>query len=448
MVRSTRVLPCRASRGRDRVARTTAPSRPRRWRVRGRGVGSSRVHAQPYFAARVARPAQRVSGARPAARGGPQRGEPGAGRARGPGGRQDGAAASTPSSRRRICASSGRSGVESEMELAFAGLHQLCAPMLDRLERLPGPQRDALATAFGLSAGHAPDRFLVGLAVLSLLSEVAEDRPLLCLVDDAQWLDRASAQALGLRRAPAAGGVGRRRLRGRASRSDERELEGTAGARASTVCATVMRARCCARSIRGPLDDRVRDRIVAETRGNPLALLELPRGLTPAELAGGFGLPHARPLAGRIEEQLPAAARRASGGTAAAAAASRRPSRPATRRCVWRAAERLGIGVGAASRRDRGRPARVRRARAVPASARALGRLPGGSAGGPPARPSRRWRRRPTPRSTPIVARGIARRRRPGPTRTSRRSSSAPPAGRSAAAASPPRPRSWSARPR
>ena len=87
-------------------------------------------------------------------------------------------------------------GVESEMELPFAGLHQLCAPMLDRLERLPGPQRDALGTAFGLREGDAPDRFLVGLAVLSLLSDVAEERPLVCVVDDAQWLDRASAQAL------------------------------------------------------------------------------------------------------------------------------------------------------------------------------------------------------------------------------------------------------------
>ena len=87
-------------------------------------------------------------------------------------------------------------GVQAEMELAFAGLHQLCAPMLDRLERLPGPQRDALGSAFGLAAGHAPDRFLVGLAVLSLLAEVSEERPLVCLVDDAQWLDHASAQAL------------------------------------------------------------------------------------------------------------------------------------------------------------------------------------------------------------------------------------------------------------
>jgi predicted ATPase len=87
-------------------------------------------------------------------------------------------------------------GVESEMELAFAGLQQLCAPMLDRLEHLPGPQRDALRIVFGLSGGSVPDRFLVGLAILSLLSDVAEERPLLCLVDDAQWLDRASVQSL------------------------------------------------------------------------------------------------------------------------------------------------------------------------------------------------------------------------------------------------------------
>ena len=87
-------------------------------------------------------------------------------------------------------------GVQSEMELPFAALHQLCAPMLHRLDRLPGPQRDALGTIFGLRAGPAPDRFLVGLAVLSLLSEVAAERPLLCLVDDAQWLDRESAQGL------------------------------------------------------------------------------------------------------------------------------------------------------------------------------------------------------------------------------------------------------------
>ena len=88
-------------------------------------------------------------------------------------------------------------GVQSEMELAFAGLHQLCAPMLDHLEAIPVPQQDALRTAFGISRGPPPDRFLVGLAVLSLLSEVAGDRPLICLIDDEQWLDQASAQALG-----------------------------------------------------------------------------------------------------------------------------------------------------------------------------------------------------------------------------------------------------------
>src|SRR5580692_8497710 len=88
-------------------------------------------------------------------------------------------------------------GAQSEMELAFAGLHQLCAPMLDHAESLPVPQREALRTAFGLSDGPVPDRFLVGLAVLGLLSETAGERPLICVVDDAQWLDRASAQALG-----------------------------------------------------------------------------------------------------------------------------------------------------------------------------------------------------------------------------------------------------------
>src|ERR1035441_10646944 len=107
-------------------------------------------------------------------------------------------------------------GVESEMELPFAALHQLCRPMLDRLGRLPGPQRDALRTALGLAAGTAPDRFLLGLAVLSLLSEVAGDRPLVCAVDDAQWLDRASAQALAVppRLLAAAGGVGAGGVRG------------------------------------------------------------------------------------------------------------------------------------------------------------------------------------------------------------------------------------------
>src|SRR5436305_10886533 len=171
-------------------------------------------------------------------------------------------------------------GVESEMELPFAGLHQLCAPMLDRLERLPAPQRDALATAFGLSAGEAPDRFLVGLAVLSLLSDVAEDRPLLCVIDDAQWQDRESAQTLAFvaRRllAEAVGVVFAVR-----EPSPTQDLAGLPeillGGLNDGDAAALLRS-----AIPGRLDERVRDRIVTEARGNPLALLELPRGLTSA----------------------------------------------------------------------------------------------------------------------------------------------------------------------
>src|SRR3954465_10493666 len=239
-------------------------------------------------------------------------------------------------------------GVESEMELAFAGLQQLCAPLLDRLERLPGPQRDALATAFGLRAGETPDRFLVGLAALGLLSEVASDRPLLCVVDDTQWLDRASAQALGLiaRRLVAesvilifAGGGG----------SDGREFEGL-----PELVVEGLRdgdARALLRSvIRGPLDDRVCDRIVAETRGNPLALLELPRGLTPAELAGGFGLPHGPPRAGGIEDSFRGRLASLPEGTRQLllVAAAEPAGEPVL---VWRAAGRLGIGIDEGSPR-------------------------------------------------------------------------------------------------
>jgi DNA-binding CsgD family transcriptional regulator/tetratricopeptide (TPR) repeat protein len=196
-------------------------------------------------------------------------------------------------------------GVESEMELPFAGLHQLCAPMMGNLGRLPGPQRDALAIAFGLRTGSAPDRFLVGLAVLSLLAEVAEERPLVCVVDDAQWLDRISAQTLAF--------VARRLLAERvavvfAARDPtpgpgDDPLVGlpelvVGGLRDDDARALLDSA------VPGRLDERVRDRIVAETRGNPLALLELPRGLTVAELAGGFGRPDARPLASRIEQSF------------------------------------------------------------------------------------------------------------------------------------------------
>ena len=238
-------------------------------------------------------------------------------------------------------------GVESEMELAFAGLHQLCGPMLDRLERLPGPQRDALRIAFGLEAGPAPDRFLVGLAVLRLLSEAAEDRPLVCVVDDVQWLDRASVQVLAFAarrllaeavlvifaaREPGAD------LRGLPDLMVEGLLHGDARELLGSV-------------VRWPLDERVADRIVAETRGNPLALLELPRGRSAAELAGGFGLPEVLPLPGQIQENF---ARRVESlpeqtRLLLAVAAADPTGDPVL---VRRAAGRLGLGVEVAEQAE------------------------------------------------------------------------------------------------
>ena len=238
-------------------------------------------------------------------------------------------------------------GVESEMELPFAALQQLCAPMLDQLDRLPAPQRDALAVACGLWAGDMPDRFLVGLAALSLFSEVAEERPLLCVVDDAQWLDRASAQALVF--------VARRLLAESVAlvlvtREPGDELEGLPKLAVQGLGTGDARALLSS-ALGVPLDERVRERIVAETRGNPLALLELPRGLTPAELAGGFGLPDAPGLAGRIEDSF----QRRCGGLPAETqrlllvAAADPVGDPVL---LWRAAERLGIGVQAARHTD------------------------------------------------------------------------------------------------
>jgi DNA-binding CsgD family transcriptional regulator len=234
-------------------------------------------------------------------------------------------------------------GVESEMELAYAGLHQLLAPMLDRLDRLPGPQREALRTAFGLSSGSTPDRFLVGLAVLSLLADVAEEHPLLCLVDDEQWLDQASAQVLGfVARRLEAESVGLVF----AARVPSDELAGLPELVVEGLGEADARALLEA-ALAGPLDARVRDRIVAETGGNPLALLELPRGVTPAELAGGFALPDAMPLPGRIEasfrrrlEILPEETR-----SLLLVAAAEPVGDPVL---VWRAAGRLGIGTQAA----------------------------------------------------------------------------------------------------
>ena len=237
-------------------------------------------------------------------------------------------------------------GVQSEMELAFAGLHQLCAPMLDHAESLPVPQRGALRTAFGLSAGPVPDRFLVGLAVLGLLSETAGQAPLVCVIDDAQWLDRASAQALGFAaRRLAADPVGlvfAARVPGEdVAGLPELVVEGLAEGDARALLGSVLTG------LTGPLDARVRDRIIADTHGNPLALLELPRGLTLAQLTGGFGVSSAVPLDGRIEESfvrqlaaLPAQTRRLV--QLAAADPSGDPV------LVWRAAGLLAIGAGAA----------------------------------------------------------------------------------------------------
>jgi DNA-binding CsgD family transcriptional regulator len=191
-------------------------------------------------------------------------------------------------------------GVEAEMELPFAGIHQLCTTLPDRIEGLPAPQRNALGVALGLAVGEAPERFLVGLAVLSLLSAVAAERPLLCLVEDGQWLDAASAQIIGL--------VARRVLgesvaivlavREPAAENyfdglPELRLDGLAEQDARALLQSV---------VAGRLETRVADRIVAETRGNPLALLELPARMTAAELAGGFELPATGELPTQIED--------------------------------------------------------------------------------------------------------------------------------------------------
>ena len=202
--------------------------------------------------------------------------------------------------RARECRLARVTGVPSEMELAFAGLHQLCAPMLSRAECLPAPQGEALRIAFGLTQGPPPDRFLVGLAVLSLLSEVAAERPLVCVIDNEQWLDHASAQALGF--------VARRLAADSvalvfAARVPGGELTGLRELTVSGLPDADARA-LLESALVGPLDTQVRDLIVSETGGNPLALLELPSGLTPLQLAGGFGLPFAAPLPSRIEDRF------------------------------------------------------------------------------------------------------------------------------------------------
>ena len=190
-------------------------------------------------------------------------------------------------------------GVESDMELAFAGLQQLCAPLLDRLDELPEPQREALDVAFGRGVGETPDRFLVGLAVLSLLAAASGDQPLLCVVDDAQWLDEVTVQTLGF--------VGRRLMAEpvalvfAARDTGAAALTGLPGLTVSGLSDTDARDLLDS-VILGAIDPRVRDRIVAETRGIPLALLEVPRNVPPTELSGGYWNSGTRSSAGQIEE--------------------------------------------------------------------------------------------------------------------------------------------------
>ena len=229
-------------------------------------------------------------------------------------------------------------GVESEMELAFAALHQLCVPLLDRLDGLPAPQRDALETVFGMKPGAPPDRFLVGLAVLGLLADVSSVQPLLCVMDDAQWLDRASAQVLAFvaRRMLAEPVVflfGTRQTGGELAGLPELEVTGLRAPDSHALLSRVMPAG---------LDQQIRDRIVAETHGNPLALLELPRGLTVTQMAGGLGLLQPTALPGRIEESFLARIEELPESTRMLLlVASAEPL--GDPRLVWRAADRLGV---------------------------------------------------------------------------------------------------------
>jgi DNA-binding CsgD family transcriptional regulator len=238
-------------------------------------------------------------------------------------------------------------GIESEMELAFAALHQLCLPLLDQMALVPGPRREALETVFRMRAGTPPDPFLVGLAVLNLLSDASEKQPLLCVIDDAQWLDRASAQVLGfVARRLLAESIGM--LFGIREPSPELrglptlEVTGLREADAHALLNSLTHAR---------LDQRIRDQIVAETNGNPLALIELPRGLTPTQMAGGLGLLNADSVPGRIEESfvnrmrdLPEPAR------LLLLVAAAEPAGDTD--AVLRAADRLGIDLAAAAGTD------------------------------------------------------------------------------------------------
>jgi DNA-binding CsgD family transcriptional regulator len=235
-------------------------------------------------------------------------------------------------------------GIQAEMELPFAAIHRLCAPMFDGLEVLAEPQQNALRVALGVSSGDAPDRFLVAVAVLNLLAATAEERPLLCLVDDAQWLDAASVQALGF--------VARRLVAEPVAMifslrepTTTRALDGLPQLTLEGLDEPDARALLSI-AVPGRLDDRVRDRIIAETRGNPLAMVELSRRMSPSERAGGFAPPAAIDLPSRLEERyvrqvadLPVPTQRL------ILLAAAEPLGDAT--LLWRAAERLSTDPGA-----------------------------------------------------------------------------------------------------
>jgi DNA-binding CsgD family transcriptional regulator len=234
-------------------------------------------------------------------------------------------------------------GVESELEMPFAAVHQLCVPILDQLGALPEPQQHALRVAFGAEVGNAPDRFVVGLAVLGLLTEVAAERPLVCLVDDAQWLDEPSRQVLGF--------VGRRLLAEPVllllavrEAGDEQLLPALRSLTLEGLTEADARSLLTA-AVPGQLDEQVRDRIVAETHGNPLRLLELPREVSSGELAGGYGVPN---VAGPMEERYTRRIRALPEPTQhllllAAADPTGDPT------LLWRAATTLGIPRSAAA---------------------------------------------------------------------------------------------------
>ena len=326
------------------------------------------------------------------------------------------------------------------MELAFASLHQLCAPLLEAVEQLPPPQRGALEVAFGRTAGPAPDRFLVGLAVLTLLSGAAEERPLLCVVDDAQWLDEVSAKTLAfiarrLLAEPVGLLVAARTPVGDLRGLPELEVLGLRNGDARALLRSGVMFR---------LDERIRDRIVAETRGNPLALLELPRGLSVEQLAGGFGLLDAprQALPTRLEESFQHRVEAIPAAAADSCCSSPPPSRSATR---------CSSGVqpnGSGSRLPR----------LTPRMGCSRSRNPCGSvirSFAPRSTDPRQsisagvctshWQRRPIGKLIQTVGHGIWPRPPPHPTRRSRVSWNDPPAARRRAEASPPLPRSCSA---